>query len=92
MIRRFHHRGLKRLYERGDNSKVRADQTERIVLGLPDPDDAANPSDLNLPGYQLHPLNSDLKGLGSITISSNWRIIFRFEEGDAYDVELVDYH
>ena len=92
MIRTLRHRGLKRLYERGDPSKVRADQAERIALALADLDDAGKPSDLDLPGYQLHPLKGDLKGFWSISISANWRIIFRLEEGDAYDVDLVDYH
>ena len=92
MIRTLRHRGLKRLYERGDPSKVRADQAERIALALADLDDVGKPSDLDLPGYQLHPLKGDLKGFWSISISANWRIIFRFEEGDAYDVDLVDYH
>ncbi len=71
---------------------MRADQAERIALALADLDDAGKPSDLDLPGYQLHPLKGDLKGFWSISISANWRIIFRFEEGDAYDVDLVDYH
>ena len=92
MIRTLRHRGLKRLYKHGDPSKVRADQAKRIALTLADLDDAGKPSDLNLPGYQLHPLKGDLKGFWSISISANWRIIFRFEEGDAYEVDLVDYH
>ena len=80
------------MYERGDPSKVRADQAERIALALADLDDAAKPSDLDLPGYHLHPMKGDMKGFWSISISANWRIIFRFEEGDAYDVDLIDYH
>ena len=92
MIRTLRHRGLKRLYERGDHSKVRADQAERIALALADLDDAVKPSDLNLPGYHLHPMKGDMKGFWSISISGNWRIIFRFKEGDAYDVDLIDYH
>lgn len=50
------------------------------------------PQALNLPGYHLHPLKGDLKGFWSITVRSNWRIIFRFEGADACDVELIDYH
>ena len=92
MIRTFRHRGLKRLYERGDPSKVRIDQVKRITLALADLDDADRPTDLDLPGYRLHPLKGDLKGFWSITISANWRIIFRFEEGDAFDVDLIDSH
>jgi toxin HigB-1 len=53
---------------------------------------AAMPTDLDLPGYRLHPLKGDLKGYWTVTISGNWRIIFRFEDGDALDVDLVDYH
>ena len=92
MIQTFQHRGLKRLYEHGDPSRVRADQVDRIGLALADLDAASKPSDLALPGYRLHPLRGDLKGFWSLSISGNWRIIFRFEEGDAYDVNLVDYH
>ena len=85
MIRTFRHRGLKRLYERGDPSRVSADQSERIVLALADLDEASKPSDIDLPGYRLHPLRGDLKGRWSISISRNWRIIFRFEDGDVHD-------
>ena len=92
MIRTFRHRGLKRLYEQGDSSKVRTDQAERIAIALADLDDARKPQDLQSPGYRLHPLKGDRKGFWSIWISVNWRITFRFEDGDAYDVDLVDYH
>ena len=77
---------------RGDPSRVPIDQVERITLALADLDAASKPSDLGLPGYRLHPLKGDLKEFWSISISANWRIIFRFEEGDAHDVDLVDYH
>ena len=92
MIRSFRHRGLKRLYERGDRSRVRADQADRLAIALADLDDARKPSDLDLPGYRLHPLKGDLKSFWSISISGNWRIVFRFDDGDVYDVDLVDYH
>lgn len=64
----------------------------RINLALADLDAASVPSDLDLPGYRLHPLRGDRRGLWSISISGNWRITFRFEAGDACDVDLVDYH
>ena len=92
MIRSFHHRGLRRLYERGDPSRVGADQLDRITLALADLDAASKPNDVDLPGYRLHPLRGDLEGLWSISISGNWRITFRFEDGNVYDVDLVDYH
>ena len=66
--------------------------SDRIALALADLDDARKPSDLDLPGYRLHPLNGDLKGYWRISISGNWRVTFRIEDGDAYDVDLTDYH
>ena len=92
MIRTFRHRGLKRLYEHGDPRAVRADQAERIALALADVDAAAKPSDVDLPGYRLHRLKGARKGFWSISISGNWRLIFRFDGGDAHDLDPVDYH
>ena len=92
MIRSFRHRGLKRLYDRGDASRLRADQRNRIEDVLFHLDQAQNPRDLDLPGYRLHPLKGELKGVWSVTISGNWRITFRLEDGDAFEVDLVDYH
>ncbi len=59
---------------------------------LADLDIANKPSDLKLPQYRIHPLKGELKDYWSITVSRNWRIIFRFRGGDVYDVDLVDYH
>lgn len=92
MIKTFAHKGLKRLFERDDPGGVRADQARRIRAVLAHLDEAKQPSDLALPGYRLHPLRGDLKGYWSVTVSGNWRIVFRFEKGDALDVELLDYH
>ena len=92
LIRSFRHRGLRRLYERDDPSRIAADQLDRITLALADLDAAGKPSDLDLPGYRLHPLRGDRRGLWSISITGNWRMTFRFEAGDVYDVDLVDYH
>ena len=47
---------------------------------------------MNLPGYRLHPLKGSLKGFWAVTVRANWRIAFRFEGTDAFDVELTDYH
>ena len=80
------------MYERGDMSRLGSDISDRIALALADLDDARKPSDLDLPGYRLHPLKGDLKGYWSISISGNWRVTFRIEDGDAYDVDLTDYH
>ena len=92
VIATFRHRGLKRLFEQGDRSKVPANQVRRVEDVLGHLDHAQRPSDLDLPGYRLHALKGQLKGTWSVTISGNWRIIFRFVDGDAFDVDLVDYH
>ena len=73
-------------------SRVGPELLDRVSLALADLDDACKPSDLDLPGYRLRPLKGDLKGQWSISISGNWRVTFRFEDGDAYDVDLIDYH
>lgn len=62
---------------------------ERILTVL---DTATTPQALDIPRYRLHPLKGGLKGLWSVTVRANWRIIFRFEGTDAVDVELIDYH
>jgi toxin HigB-1 len=50
------------------------------------------PQDMDFPGLRLHPLTGDLKGFWSVTVSANWRIIFRFDDADVVDVDLIDYH
>jgi proteic killer suppression protein len=92
MIESFRDRRLKRLFERGDRSKLPPDMADRIenVLGVLNA--ALTINDIDLPGYRLHPLKGDLAGLWSVTIRANWRIVFRFENGKALDVELIDYH
>ena len=92
MLRSFKHRGLKRLHERNDRSGIRPDLADTVQEILTVLDAAKSPQALNLPGYRLHPLKGDLKGLWSVTVRANWRIIFRFEGTDVFDVELIDYH
>jgi toxin HigB-1 len=92
MIRSFRHRWLKRLYERDDRSGIRPDLVNTIQEIVTVLDEAATPQELALPGYRLHRLKGNLKGFWSVTVRANWRIIFRFEGTDAFDVELIDYH
>jgi proteic killer suppression protein len=47
---------------------------------------------MDIPGFRLHPLKGDMAGLWSVTVRANWRIIFRFKDGDVTDVDLIDYH
>ena len=92
MIASFRHKGLKRLFESSDRKGVSAEQVRKIenILGLLDA--AGTVQDMNLPTFRLHPLTGDLKGFWSVTVRANWRIIFRFRDGNAFDVDLIDYH
>lgn len=91
MIRSFRHRSLKRLWE-GDPSRVSAALRERLENVLSVLDAAASAADLDLPGYRLHRLKGELRGLWSVTVSGNWRVTFRIEAGNVFDVDLTDYH
>ncbi len=92
MIRSFRHRGLKRLYEHGDASKLPPQALNRIENILARLDAADSPKAMDLPGYRLHRLSGDLKNFWSVRVTGNYRIIFRFEGGEVHDVELLDYH
>jgi toxin HigB-1 len=92
MIKSFRHRGLQRLYERGDSSRINPTLVDKVETALGLLDVAETPEAVNLPGYRLHPLRGDLRGFWSIRVSGNWRIIFRFDDRDVCDVDLVDYH
>jgi toxin HigB-1 len=83
VIKSFKHRGLKRLYERDDRSGIRPDLVDIVERILTILDTAQTPQALDLPRYRLHPLKGDLKGLWSVTVRANWRIVFRFEGNDA---------
>jgi len=92
MIKSFRHRGLKRLFDRGDASQVRADMLDKIENILAVLDRASGPDKMDLPGFRLHPLKGDLRGFWAVTVRANWRIVWRFEGADAVDVDLIDYH
>ncbi|MYE58498.1 MAG: peptidase [Alphaproteobacteria bacterium] len=92
MIRNFRSRGLRLLYERGDRRRVSTTHVNKIERILARLDQVESPNEMNLPGYRLHPLKGDLAGFWSVTVSGNWRVIFRFADGHASDVDLVDYH
>lgn len=92
MIQSFKHKGLRQLFEKGTARGIRADHVAKVENILAVLNRARRPTDMDLPGFELHRLKGDLKDFWSVTVRANWRIIFRFEEEDAYDVDLVDYH
>jgi proteic killer suppression protein len=88
----FRHRGLQRLYEKGVRKGLNPGHLKKIERILARLDEASEPGHLDLPGYRLHPLKGELVGFWSVTVAANWRIIFRFAQGDVLDVDYVDYH
>lgn len=92
MIRRFRHRGLKRFWEEDDPRGLNPEHVAKIDRLLSRLDQASEPQHMDLPGFRLHPLRGNLAGFWSVTVRANWRLIFRFEEGDATDVDYIDYH
>jgi proteic killer suppression protein len=92
MIESFNHKGLKRLFEDDERKLLRADMVERISTLLAYLDAAKVIEDLDIPSLRLHELKGELKGYWAITVRANWRIIFRFADGKASAVELIDYH
>ena len=92
MIVGFQHRGLKRIYEKGDRSKINPNYVDKVELILADLDAAETIDHMRQPGYRLHELKGDLYGFYAVDVSGNWRVVFRFEDGQASDINLVDYH
>lgn len=92
MIKNFKHKGLLRFFCNNDRQLLDAKYCDRIKRILDRLDSSEIAEDMNIPGYGLHKLSGDKRGFWSVKISGNWRITFRFFEGDAYDVNLEDYH
>ena len=92
MIKGFRHRGLQRLFQHGDRSKIRPDLAGKVERVLARLDASAEAKDMDVPGFGLHALTGDRRGFWSVVVSRNWRVIFRFQGGDAIDVDFIDYH
>lgn len=92
MFTSIYHKGLKRFWTKNDACGLPADQVRKIKFILELLDSAEKISDMNFPGSGLHTLKGDLKNYWSVIVKANWRIIFRFEEGNAYLVDYLDYH
>lgn len=92
MIKSFKHKGLRLFYETGNTKGIQSDHAKKIRMRLSALDTALEIDDINLPGFALHPLQGEQEGIWSIKVSGNWRITFRFENGDVYIVNYEDYH
>jgi toxin HigB-1 len=92
MIGSFRHKGSRQLYEDNLAKGVHPDHVRELRQILLVLQAAQRIEALKLPTFRLHPLTGDLEGFWSITVRANWRVIFRFEDGKALDIDLVDYH
>jgi proteic killer suppression protein len=92
MIGSFRHRGLRTFFELGVGRKLPPDMLERIREILTSLQFASSLEELSRPSLRLHPLKGNLKGYWAVTVRANWRIIFRFADGEFHDVDFLDYH
>jgi len=92
MIQSFKHKGLQKYFEKGDYSKIQPVNRKKIRLILSLLNAATDIRDMSFPGSNLHKLTGDFDKYWSVSVSGNWRIIFLFEDGDAFEVDYLDYH
>ena len=92
MIVTIRHKGLAAFYRADETKGLPQKLVKRITVMLPALDVAQGPEDLTLPGLRVHPLKGNLQGYWSVSVSGNWRLVFRFDGQDVYDLDLVDYH
>jgi proteic killer suppression protein len=92
MIKSFKHKGLEQFFESGTTRGIQSSHTQKLRMQLAALDTAHAIEDLDVPGYRLHPLKGNRKGIWSITVNGNWRITFEFNEGNVYIVNYEDYH
>ena len=92
MIKSFAHKGLERFFYDGTKRGVQAQHAQKLADILDLLDAAVSIRDMNFPGSNLHQLKGTLQGFWSVRVSGNWRVIFRFKNGDAFDIDYIDYH
>lgn len=92
VIESFRHDGLERFFRTGSKAGIRPEHARRLRLQLGALDAAVRPEDMNLPGWDWHPLEGDLAGHWAVKVNKNWRLTFTFEGQDAVLVDYQDYH
>ncbi len=92
MINTFRHKGLRDLFLEGQTRGVQQSHVRRLRIILQVLHAAVVLSDMDRPGLNLHPLKGDLQGYWAVKVDGNYRVIFRFADGKAWDVDLIDYH
>jgi len=92
VIKSFRHKGLAAFFGNGSKAGIRPDHAARLARQLRRLDAAANPADMNIPGWKLHALSGALAGHHAVWVSGNWRLTFAFEGAHAVLVDYQDYH
>lgn len=92
MIKSFEHKGLEKYFFDGDKKGIQPKHAQKIADILDRLNASIKIQDMNYPGSNLHQLKGEFKELWSVKVSGNWRITFRFINGDAYIVDYKDYH
>ncbi len=92
MIGNIRHKGLAALYYDDEAKGVQQSLVKRLRYVLALLATAYTAEDMNVPGLKFHQLRGDMTGFYAVSVSGNWRVIFRFEDDQATDVDLIDYH
>lgn len=92
MIKSFKHKGLEQCFTKDRKKGLDARDLPKITRILDRLDAALVAKDMDIPGWRLHELKGNRKGEWSVTVRDNWRMTFRFENGEVLDVNLEDYH
>lgn len=92
MIRSIRHKGLAALYYEDQTRGIQQAHLRRLRQILALLDSAMALEDIDAPGLRLHALKGNWAGYYSVTVSGNWRVVFRFEQGDVLDVDYLDDH
>ena len=92
MIKSFAHKGLENFFYDGSTKGIQSQHVQKLADILDRLDASKRVTDLKFPGSNLHTLKGKMKGLWSIKVSGNWRVVFSFKEGDAFSINYIDYH
>jgi proteic killer suppression protein len=92
VIKNFRHKGLKKLYGTGSRRGVKPEHANRLRMILARPDASLSPQDMDLPGLNLYSLKGKYKDYWAVSVSGHWRVILRFDDNNAVDIDYLDYH
>lgn len=92
MVQYIKHKGLRQYFESGSLTGIQRKHAQKLRLILAVLDTAKNIQDMDIPGYSLHTLRGKRKGEWAVSVSGNWRVTFKFENGNTTNINYEDYH